>query len=231
MRIHYLQHVPFEGLGSMEPWLKDRNHDVSCTRVYESHDLPDPSQFEVLIVMGGPMSVNDHLDYPWLDDEKRFIRAAIEANKRVLGICLGAQLIASSMGAAVSPNAFPEIGWFPVTGIPDPAGAAFQFPATLDVFHWHSDTFDLPVGAKRLAQSEGCTNQAFQIGKTVLGLQFHLETTAESAAQIVANCGDELQPARYVHSAEAILSAPASRYEAVNAVMGDVLSYLLSQQA
>ena len=116
MRAHYLQHVPFEGLGIIKPWLKVQGYELTNTPFYESALLPDPGEIDLLIVMGGPMSVNDEAEFPWLIDEKRFIRRCIEEDTSVLGICLGAQLIASSLQSRVYPNRVKEIGWFPITG-------------------------------------------------------------------------------------------------------------------
>jgi GMP synthase-like glutamine amidotransferase len=175
------------------------------------------------------MSANDESRYAWLAHEKNFIRAAIEADKPVLGVCLGAQLIASALGARVYPNRYREIGWFPVQGIPLPGTFLFRFPPSLDVFHWHGETFDLPPGAVRLARSEGCDNQAFQIGKSVVGLQFHLETTPQSVTDIVSNYRDELIASHYVQTEAVLLSATPEQYRSINQVMQDVLSFL--QQA
>lgn len=226
MRSHYLQHVPFEGLGSIESWLKARDHEISSTRLYASERLPELDGFDLLILMGGPMSVNDETDYPWLVDEKRFVRAAIEAGKLVLGICLGAQLIASSLGARVYPNQFKEIGWFPIRGVPSSETGLFDFPSSLEVFHWHGETFDLPPGATRIASSEVCENQAFQLGESVIGLQFHLETTLQSAQEIVTNCRDELIDVPYVQSEQEILAVTTGRYQVINQQMDRVLAFL-----
>ena len=113
MRVHYLQHVPFEGIGSMEPFLIDGGHRVSSTRLYLRATLPPIDAFDWLIVMGGPMGVGDEGRYKWLAREKAFIKAVVESGKIVLGICLGAQLIAEALGAAVTKNRCREIGWFP----------------------------------------------------------------------------------------------------------------------
>jgi len=224
-----LQHVPFEGLGSIEPWLKTAGYAITHTRLFESAELPDRDTFNLLVVMGGPMSANNESNFPWLVYEKRLIRAAIKAGKSVLGVCLGAQLIASSLGAGVYPNRHKEIGWFPVQGIPLSDNSMFKLPASLDVFHWHGETFDLPSGAVRLARSEGCENQAFQIGKSVIGLQFHLETTPQSAEDIISNCRDELTPSQYVQTEEEMLSAEPEKYQSINQVMHGVLSFLQHQ--
>ncbi|RJQ81293.1 MAG: amidotransferase [Desulfobacteraceae bacterium] len=227
MRAHYFQHVPFEGLGSIEPWLAAAGFEITSTRFFESAVLPDLNEIDLLVVMGGPMSVNDEAELPWLVQEKRFIHQAIEAGRPVLGICLGAQLIASAMGAGVYRNPVKEIGWLPIQGLAANDTAVFSFPATEKVFHWHGETFDLPAGAVRLAKSAGCENQAFQLGRSVIGLQFHLETTPESAREIVANCRAELIPAKYVQTEEEILSARPEWYQSINQLMGNVLSFLL----
>lgn len=228
MRAHFFQHVPFEGLGSIGPWLASRGASVTGTRFFEESTLPPVKDVDLLIVMGGPMSANDESVYPWLKDEKCFINEAITRDKTVLGVCLGAQLIASAMGARVYPNSEKEIGWFPIHSVATPgAKGAFQFPKESVVFHWHGETFDLPSGATRLTRSQACENQAFQLGHNVIGLQFHLETTPQGATDLVAKCRHELIPARFVQSEEIILSAPAERYAAINALMDDVLSFLV----
>jgi GMP synthase-like glutamine amidotransferase len=229
MRAHTLQHVPFEGLGSIAPWLAAAGYDITSTRFYESAELPDVDEIDLLVVMGGPMSVNDEDQFPWLAAEKRFIRAAVQAGKPVLGVCLGAQLIASAAGARVFANPQKEIGWFPVQGIDRGSQAHFQFPPSATVFHWHGETFDLPAGAVRLAQSQACPNQAFQLGRSVIGLQFHLESTPASARDLVANCRDELIPAKYVQSEDQILAAGAQTYQSINRLMGEVLAFLLQK--
>ena len=222
-----MQHVPFEGLGSIETWLQSRRADVSVTRLFEEPALPDPADVDLLVIMGGPMSVNDEADHPWLAAEKQFIRKAIEKDKAVIGICLGAQLIAGAMGAAVYPNKEKEIGWFPVTGTqPDNAEEFFAFPQELLVFHWHGETFDLPEGAMRLARSDACRNQAFQLGRRTIGMQFHLETTPGAARDIVHHCRDELQPSRYVQGAAEILRVKDSNYTVINSCMDRVLQFI-----
>ncbi|MFA5181228.1 MAG: gamma-glutamyl-gamma-aminobutyrate hydrolase family protein [Syntrophales bacterium] len=226
MRAHYLQHVPFEGLGSIEPWLEAAGYEITNTRLFEAAGLPDPAMIDMLVVMGGPMSVNDEDKFPWLAQEKRFIRAAINYGTPVLGICLGAQLIASAMGAMVYRNSVKEIGWFPIQGVSTNDRSAFSFPPSVEVFHWHGETFDLPSGAIHLASSEGCENQAFQLGRSVMGLQFHLETTPAAARAIISNCRDELIPSKYIQTEEEILSAKPERYKSINKLMSDVLSFL-----
>jgi GMP synthase-like glutamine amidotransferase len=227
MKVHYFQHVPFEGLGCIGTWLAAQGTDAESTRFDETAKLPAVRDIDLLIVLGGPMSANDAQQYPWLAAEKSFIRTTIREGKRVLGICLGAQLIASALGARVYRNAAREIGWHPIASVPgEPGNTAFQFPPTTQVFHWHGETFDLPAGSVQLARSAACENQAFQVGARVMGLQFHLETTPASARALVTHCPADLEPAAHVQSATDILSAPAAYYATANAWMGQVLAYL-----
>jgi GMP synthase-like glutamine amidotransferase len=227
MKVHVLQHVPFEGIGSMAGWLKDRDADVSYTRFYADHTLPQAEDFDLIIVMGGPMSVNNEASLPWLQLEKQFIRNAIELGISLLGVCLGAQLIASALGARVYKNQQKEIGWFQVEATLNAANA-FRFPEKSMVFHWHGETFDLPSGAICLAKSAVSANQAFQIGQRVIGLQFHLETTPESIEAILDNCGGELIPGAYVQTESEIKRVRSTVYKEINDLMGEVLSYVTS---
>lgn len=228
LRVHWIQHVPFEGLGSIEPWLAERGARVSVSRMFERPVLPRLDDLDFLIVMGGPMSVNDEKEHPWLRDEKRFIGDAVTAGLSVLGICLGAQLIASARGATVRPGRQPEIGWFPVERVSEQGTDALfpALPARAEVFHWHGETFDLPPGARHLARSEACENQAFALGTGVLGLQFHLETTPAGVSGLIENCGEDLVSGLYVQASHQML-APAARFSSVNAVLRGLLEELV----
>ncbi len=224
---HYFQHVPFEDLGCIRPWLTANGYSLTRTCFFESVLLPEPDEVDLLIILGGPMSVNDEEALPWLIDEKRFIAEMITSGKPVLGICLGAQLIAAAMGANVYKNNSPEIGWFPVWALPETHSASFGFPSSVNVFSWHGETFDLPRGAIHLARSEGCENQAFQLGRSVIGLQFHLETTPPAAKDLVMHCRHELVPGlRFVQTEEQILAVSAQTYRLAHDQMHRVLSYL-----
>ena len=194
MHVVAFRHVPFEGLGLIAPALQERDVSVQFADLYrEDAVLPDVSSASGLIFMGGPMSVNDDLAY--LRREIEIIRYAVEQGKPVLGVCLGSQLIAKTLGGGVYGNPVKEIGWFDVHFTE--AGQQDWIFAGLDccetVFHWHGETFDLPDGATRLAYSDACRNQAFRINNNVYGLQFHLEVTPEMIADWCeqdANCGD-----------------------------------------
>lgn len=227
MRIHYLQHVPFEGLGSMEEWFVERRHTLSATHLYSGEQLPEQNSFDWLVVMGGPMGVADEGQHPWLKPEKHFIRTAIDSGKPVLGICLGAQLIADALGAAVTGNPQREIGWFPITVTEDARTTTIGkiLADNPEVFHWHGDRFAIPEGATSLAASEACDNQGFLYDNRVLGLQFHLETTELSARELILNCGDELDGSEFVQGAEQMLSQPG-RFIAINQLMADILDIM-----
>jgi len=225
MRAHYFQHVSFVHLGSIEPWLRQHGYHITGSHFFSDWQIPPVEDIDLLVIMGGPMSVNDEAQYPWLVEEKAFIRQMLAAGKPILGICLGAQLIASAMGARIYANSAKEIGWWPIEAQPTPPGY-FQFPQQSVVFHWHGETFDLPADAMLLASSAACKNQAFQLGNNVIGLQFHLETTAESAQALVAHCGDELQPAPWLQSESQILGVVPQNYQNLHQLMVEVLNYL-----
>jgi GMP synthase-like glutamine amidotransferase len=149
MHAHYFQHVPFEGLGSIEPWLKSAGYKITGTRFFEPWKIPNIKEIDLLVVMGGPMSANDEKKFEWLRVEKQFIHDIIKLEKAVLGICLGAQLIASAMGARIYQNPTKEIGWFPVRSVTSNAHSTFEFPESVEVFHWHGETFNLPPKANK----------------------------------------------------------------------------------
>jgi GMP synthase-like glutamine amidotransferase len=207
LNVHVFMHVPFEGTGCMEQWIHSYNHSLGYTRFYEDYLLPEPGNIDWLIVMGGPMSVYDEPQYPWLAEEKAFIRKAIDLGKTVIGICLGSQLIAEVLGAKVYPNYQKEIGWFDVSlsesagNLPLFKGFEKQFP----VFHWHGDTYDIPAGSKQLFSSSITPNQAFLYGDNVLGLQFHPEVTPLSLQNMVEHGKEELVVSNTIQSADAIL--------------------------
>lgn len=222
MNIHWIQHVDFEGLGCMGPWLDENGHIVSCTRCWAGESLPESSAVDGLIVMGGPMGIGDEVRYPWLTAEKEFIKAMIDQGKPVLGICLGAQLIADVLGATVRPGKHREIGFHSL------AGDGSLFPETFTAFHWHGDTFGVPDGAVHLAASDACANQAFIYNDHVLALQFHLETTSESLRILYANCADEVIDGPYIQSLEDAVAQDGALVSA-NVLMTDLLAELFCE--
>lgn len=209
----------------MEPWLLQRGAVLHTTQLWKGESLPDIANCELVIAMGGPMSVNDETEHPWLKAEKQFLREVIAEGLPTVGICLGAQLIASALGAEVRPNPEKEIGWLPIQGIENPN--CFRFPDQAEVFHWHGETFELPPSAVRIAESKACTNQAFQLGTNVIGMQFHLETTSKTAALLIDNCRYELIDAPYIQTEEQLRATHPERYEAINMLMGQVLEYVI----
>jgi GMP synthase-like glutamine amidotransferase len=177
MRVLIFRHVPFEGAGYLELALRERDIPFDYADLYEAGaPSPEPADYDALVFLGGPMSVNDPLDY--LRREEQYIRDAVTRGTPVLGICLGSQLIAKAMGAHVRKNQQKEIGWFEVRRTPVAANdLLFRNFGVEEVFHWHGETFDLPPGAELLASSALCANQAFRIGARIYGMQFHLEVT------------------------------------------------------
>jgi GMP synthase-like glutamine amidotransferase len=207
LRIHYFQHVFFEGPGNIETWCIENGHLLSATKFFEDAVLPELSDIDWLIIMGGPMGVYDEEKFNWLAAEKQFIKKAIHAGKTIIGVCLGAQLLAETLGAKVYQNDYKEIGWLPVEVTPEGKNIHLfsNFENHAMVFHWHGDTFDLPQNAIHLAQSEACKNQAFLYKKKILGLQFHLEMNEQSLKEMLENGQSELISAKYIQSRNEIL--------------------------
>ncbi len=177
-RLLVCQHVAFEILGTLNPLLKSCGFRVKYVNFGRDPEArPSLDGYDGLVVLGGPMSAFDDAGHPHLATEVELVQRAIERDLPVLGICLGAQIIARALGAAVRPNRVKEIGWYDLSlrpeGRSDPLFA--HFGPTERVFQWHGDTFDLPARAVPLASSRSCENQAFRHGDSVYGLQFHLE--------------------------------------------------------
>jgi len=230
LKLHYLQHVEFEGLASIESWAQAHQHQISCSQLYLNNKPPEQSDFDCLIVMGGPMNIYETEKYPWLEREKIFIKQSINANKSVLGICLGAQLIADVLGANITKAAHKEIGWFPVHKSDEIRDTFLDdvFPESMEAYHWHADTFSLPEGALHIISSEACKNQGFLYKDRVIGLQCHLESTLESATTLVNNCGDELTPGKFVQSGDEMLSNK-NRFNSINKIIHRLMDALQSQ--
>jgi GMP synthase (glutamine-hydrolysing) len=177
-RIVVFQHVAHEILGTLDPMLRDAGFRIRYVNFGRQGDAdPQVDRYHGLIVLGGPMNCDETARHPHLAVEIAAIRTAIERGMPVLGICLGAQLIARALGARVTRNPEKEIGWYDVTptdeGARDPLFS--HFAGTEKIFQWHGDTFEIPEGAVHLAQSGTCANQAFRYGDNVYALQFHLE--------------------------------------------------------
>jgi GMP synthase (glutamine-hydrolysing) len=229
-RLHYCQHVEFEGPGMIATWATRAGFQVSATRHYLNDPLPAVGDLDWLVIMGGPMNIYEDARYPWLREEKKLIQQALEHAKTVLGICLGAQLVAHVLGAPVRANGYREIGWFPIrkTAAAETTGVAAALTDGMPVLHWHSDTFDLPVGAVQLARSHACDQQGFVFGRRVVGLQFHLEMTPQGLERLIRHCRAEIDGGPYVQQPTAML-AESARFTAANTAMDRLLETLDSR--
>jgi GMP synthase-like glutamine amidotransferase len=158
-----------------------------------------------VVILGGPMNIYEHERYPWLADEKAYLKEVLARGVTAFGICLGAQLLADVLGGSVSPNGCREIGWFPVRRIAEssPGAVLRALPETMEAFHWHGDRLTPPPQSRCVYASDACDAQAFELGSAV-GLQFHLDYTAESIEKMLTCCRDELDGSRWVQSADEI---------------------------
>lgn len=224
LRAQVLEHAPFETPANLASWLLRRGASLSTTRLWAGDPLPPPEAFDWLLVMGGAMNADEEERYPWLAPEKRAIERAIAARKHVIGICLGSQLIARVLGAKVTRNRHPEIGWFPIERAEGAETSAVgrALPARAEVFHWHGDTFALPEGAVQLARSAATEQQGFSYGDRVLALQFHPEMTRETVIAFADSGAAELVPGPWIQTREAML-ADASRFPRLEALLGRML--------
>ena len=204
-KIVTLLHAEFEQPGYAQLWAEQNDFEIEAIHSWKNPVYPNPTKVDRLLIMGGPMGVYEALEYPWMLDEIRFIRAVIDAGKKVLGICLGSQLVSAAMGAKVYPNHCKEIGWFEILW----NEAAYKHPLTYGVsshsrvFHYHGDTFDLPENAVLLASSKACKHQAYALGNNVLALQFHMEVNSELLGDMLFH-GEELVSDAYVQSEKKI---------------------------
>jgi GMP synthase-like glutamine amidotransferase len=224
MKALYIQHVPFEG----PAYIRDICHMhaiiLEAWPVFQDTLLPRLADYNLIFIMGGPMGVYDDTEYPWLKEEKKYIEQALHARIPIIGICLGAQLIAEVFGARIYRNKYKEIGWFPVMKTAESAAKSVfheVLPPEFYAFHWHGDTFELPQGAVHLAQSKACRNQAFVCRENVLGFQFHLESTAESIEELYQHACDEVEDAPYVQDTHQILST--DHIKASNILMRNII--------
>jgi GMP synthase-like glutamine amidotransferase len=228
MRMHYLQHAEQEGPGAILDWSEAMGYPVTRTRLYAGDPLPAPHEFDWLVVMGGAMNIYEEDEHPWLKSEKDLIRAAIDGHKRVLGVCLGSQLIADVLGGPVTRNPHVEIGWFPVTLTDQAADGPIlnTLPKTFPAMHWHGDTFAIPQGAVHVAASEGCAHQAFEYRNHVVGLQFHIEMTADQIDLLLRDFAHEMVESPYVQEVDAVRAG----YSQIPEMQG-VLNTLLDAMA
>ena len=185
MDVLVLQHIACEPPGAFEDVLAAAGADIHRVELDEGDALPPWQDFVAIVAMGGPMSVNDDAELPWLTEEKQAIADAVRAGVPYWGSCLGVQLLAAALGARVYPGTQPEVGVLPVTltdeGRSDPVFAGL--PAEFLTLQWHGDTFDVPEGGVLLASSPAFPNQAFRVGRTAYGVQFHVEVTEQMARE------------------------------------------------
>jgi GMP synthase-like glutamine amidotransferase len=210
MKIHCLQHVAYENPGTILEWAALNKHSITYTHFFKKkYFLPTPADFDMLLIMGGYMNVDEEEKFRWLKDEKELIRKSVDAGKKVIGICLGSQLIASALGSKVYKGKEKEIGFFPIHftqgALSHPLFEHFKNPYT--VFHWHGDTFDLPASATLIASTDVCRNQAFLVGKNVLALQFHFEMNEDTVEGMILHDGNELnEKGSFIATADEIFS-------------------------
>lgn len=223
METYIFQHVAFEGPGAILPYLESKGYHVHLVKLYAGDPVPSSLDVDFAVLMGGPMSTLEEDKYPFMVEEKQLCRELFAADKPVLGVCLGAQIMANAFFAPIRQNPEKEIGFYPVT---------FENGFTVNAFHWHGETFDIPEYAESIAYSEACRNQGFKMGRS-LGLQFHLETTAESLNSLLENCAEELEAAlsakaKYVQSKSQILETAKTALPELNAAMTELLDAMLA---
>lgn len=227
MKIHCLQHVSFESPGVIIEWAQLHSHSLTYTRFYNNETLPSDLDFDLLVVMGGPMGFDDDEKYDWMPLEKAFIKNAIETEKAVIGICLGAQFIAQALGAEAKHGTSQEVGWFPVT-FHNQANALPFLPESTPVFHWHGDTFDMPENAVQIASTQDFPNQGFVWNKKVVGLQFHLEVTQKSVEGMIEHVGHEIGEGEFCQTQNEILSTK-KHYEFNKQLIYQILDSITKQ--
>lgn len=190
-----IRHIAFEDLGELDPWLKRRGwrvvtYDAGVDELWKI----DLGQIDLLVVLGGPIGAYDDVLYPFLAEEVDLIRQRLDSRRPLLGICLGAQLIARALGAAVAPMPAKEIGYGPLTLTPEGAANPLAGIAGQPVLHWHGDQFEMPAGCATLASTPACPNQAFMVGEHAMAWQFHLEADAARIEQwLIGHTGELCQ--------------------------------------
>jgi GMP synthase-like glutamine amidotransferase len=195
--------MSFEHPGSVVDWANEKNYTITYTKIFKDANFPSTDSFDMLVIMGGVMGAYEEDKYEWMRAEKLFIKKSIEANKKVLGICLGAQFIADALGAKVFPHTKKEIGWFEVEKVATHK-LTENLPQTFTTFHWHGDTFTLPGNAIHLCKTQACEQQGFVYNNHVAGLQFHTEIKEDLLNSMIENERSELIKAKYVQTEDKI---------------------------
>lgn len=226
MKILFVLHAAFEKPGCIETWASKKGHTIEKSSPYRGETLPEIDKFDFLVVMGGPQSPLEIDKAPYLNDEIALIKKAIQQNKKIIGVCLGAQLIGEALGAKTERSPHREIGMHLVELLDDAKDDPVfsQFPKKFDVMHWHSDMPGIAENAVLLAKSEGCPRQAFRYGDRIYGFQCHFEFTKELISGMIDNCvADLVTPGKYISSVKELLEADCSQ---INSRMESVLNYL-----
>ena len=206
-----LQHIECEDLGTIANAMSQRGIGYKYVRLFDGEPVPyDPGNYSGMIILGGPMNVYEEDKFPYLKDEDILIKKAVKNDMPVLGICLGGQLIAKATGAKVKKGTKKEIGWYDLKLTKDSRqDKVFNpLPGTIKVFQWHGDTFDIPDGAVHLAGSELFSNQAYRVGSSIYGLQFHLEVTQEMINRWISEYEEELSTLDYINAGRIISDTP-----------------------
>ncbi len=240
LKVHYFQHIAGEGFGSCYQFLKQHHAKISATEFFalpvdrslEIEALPQVEDVDLLIIMGGEMSVTDEVSFPWLKIEKRWLRRYLSMGKPAIGLCLGGQLIANALGAAVSRSEKQELGWTGVRKVNYVPAECFELPAEFNVMQWHSETFEIPKGAIHLAENDVCRNQMYQIGKNVLGFQFHPEITPETLNLFLEN-EEELDhfPGQHVQTQQQLKNTSKNNFIVGNQILNQAIEYVLQKTA
>lgn len=200
MKIVMFRHFSFDDPTMFVTWSNNAGHELIVHDPAQGIDQEWLHALDLLVILGGPMSVYQEEEYKWLSAEKEFVKQAIEMKKKVLGVCLGAQMIAEVLGASVMPNREKEIGWHRLYRNGEHHPWLTHIPEQFISFSWHGDTFTLPEGARPLIYSAACENQAFAYGEHVMGLQFHLETTPDCIHEMLHNWSHELIEVPYIQN-------------------------------
>lgn len=238
LNVHYFQHIAGEGFGSCYEYLKQLNAKITATEFFalpldrplDIEALPAVEEVDLLIIMGGTMSVSDEVNFPWLTVEKRWLRRYLSLGRPALGLCLGGQLIANALGAPVRKNNKQELGWHDVYKVANVSHECFQLPNKMNVMQWHSETFEIPRGAVHLAESDVCKNQMYQIGTNVLGFQFHPEITPENLSLFLDNKEELLGfSGLYVQSELELRKTPQSYFMEGNGILNAAVDYVLNK--
>jgi GMP synthase (glutamine-hydrolysing) len=222
-KIVAVKHVPFEGPGFISSWAASKSIGVDTVSSWKD-ELPDVSDDEGVVIMGGPMSVND--DIAFIKKEILWVKKLLEKNHKVLGICLGAQIIAKALGSCVFRGREPEIGWFPVFADQNLEDKTLGkiFGGEQLVFHWHGEAFDLPLGAKRIFYNDASDCQGFYKGNAA-GFQFHMETQVETAKALIENCPKDIEEKGiFIQTKEEILK-DNEKFDSINFVMNNFLDW------